>query len=119
MAYSKDLKLRAVAYVEEGHNMNQTAAVFKVHICTVIRWVEQYKKTGTVENKVRKPVHKKIDPEKLIVYVQEHPEAYLKEIAQQFGCCPAAVLRRLKKLGITRKKKYFLQGTRPRKSKGI
>ena len=44
MAYSQDLKLRAVAYVEEGHNMNQTAAVFKVHICTVIRWVEQYKK---------------------------------------------------------------------------
>lgn len=44
MAYSRDLKLRAVAYVEEGHNMNQTAAVFKVHISTVIRWVEQYKK---------------------------------------------------------------------------
>ena len=39
--------------------MNQTAAVFKVHISTVIRWVEQYKKTGDVKNKIRKPVNKK------------------------------------------------------------
>lgn len=112
MAYSKDLKLRAVGYVKEGHNMNQTAAIFKVHICTVIRWVKQYEKTGDVENKVRKPVNKKINPEQLIAYVQDHPDAYLKEIAQQFCCCPAAVLRRLRKLGITRKKKYLLQRTR-------
>lgn len=37
MAYSRDLKLKVVACEEEGHNMNQTAAVFKVCICTVIR----------------------------------------------------------------------------------
>lgn len=116
MAYSRDLKLRAVAYVEEGHNMNQTAAVFKVHISTVIRWVEQYKKTGDVKNKVRKPVNKKINPEELVAYVQEHPDAYLKEIAQKFGCCPAAVLRRLRKLGITRKKRVlFTRNKTPKK----
>ena len=116
MAYSRDLKLRAVAYVEEGHNMNQTAAVFKVHISTVIRWVEQYKKTGDVKNKIRKPVNKKINPQELETYVQEHPDAYLKEIAQHFGCCPAAVLRRLRKLGITRKKRVlFTRNKTPRK----
>jgi len=55
----------------------------------------------------------KTTPEELVAYVQEHAEAYLKELTQQFGCCPAAVLRRLRKFGITRKKEYFLQRTRP------
>ena len=49
------------------------------------------------------------------MYVQEHPDAYLKEIAQQFGCCPAAVLRRLNKLGITRKKSTFYKEQDPEK----
>lgn len=105
MAYSTDLKLRAIAYAEEGHTLAQTATVFKVHPWSINHWRKKYKATGTVENKVRRPVNKKIIPEKLIEYVKAHPDAYLKEIAEVFGCCPAAVLRRLRKLGITRKKR--------------
>ncbi len=104
MAYSNDLRLRVVEYVENGHTLAQAAELFKVHIGTVIAWRKRYRATGNVERKVRRPVNKKIIPEKLAEYVQEHPDAYLKEIAEVFGCCPSSVLKRLRKLGITRKK---------------
>ena len=55
--------------------------------------------------KVHRPVNKKIIPEKLIKYIEDHPDAYLKEIAEVFGCCQYSVLKRLRKLGITRKKR--------------
>ena len=85
--------------------MAQAAAVFKVNIDTFIGWKKRYRATSDVKIKVRCPVNKKIIPEKLIKYVEEHPDAYLKEIAEVFGCHPSSVLKRLRKLGITRKKR--------------
>ena len=63
--------------------------------------------TGSVERKVQRPINKKIIPEKLAEYVEAHPDAYLKEIAEVFGCYPSSVLKRLRKLDITRKKNIF------------
>ncbi|MEL3905766.1 MAG: hypothetical protein P1P65_01865 [Treponema sp.] len=53
---------------------------------------KKYKATGNVENKAHRPVNKKIIPEKRIEYVKAPPDTYLKEIAELFGCRPAAVL---------------------------
>ena len=93
MAYSKDLRFRVIEYVEDGHTLAQIAAVFKVHIGTVIAWCKRYRTTGTVERKLRRPVNKKIIPENLIKYVEEHPDAYLKEIVEVFGCCSSSMLK--------------------------
>ena len=54
--------------------------------------------------KIRCPVNKKIIPEELIEYVETHPDAYLKEIAEVFGCHPSSVLKRLRKLRFREKK---------------
>ena len=105
MAYDRDLRLRAIKYTEEGHTLAQAAAVFKVNIGTLIGWRKRYRATGDVKMKIRCPVNKKIIPEELIEYVEAHPDAYLKEIAEVFGCHPSSVLKRLRKLGITRKKR--------------
>ena len=105
MAYDRDLRLRAIKYTEEGHTSAQAAAVLKINISTIIAWKRRYEATGGVKIKVRCPVNKKIIPEKLIKYIEEHPDAYLKEIAEVFGCHPSSVLKRLRKLGITRKKR--------------
>ena len=59
------------------------------------------------------PVNKKIIPEELIEYVEAHPDAYLKEIAEVFGCHPSSVLKRLRKLGITRKKRVPFTKNKP------
>ena len=85
--------------------MAQAAAVFKVNIGTLIGWRKRYRATGDVKMKIRRLVNKKIIPEKLIEYVEEHPDAYLKEIAEVFGCHPSSVLKRLRTLGLTRKKR--------------
>ena len=119
MAYDRDLRLRAIKYTEEGHTLAQAAAVFKVNIGTLIGWRKRYRATGDVKMKIRCPVNKKIIPEKLIKYVEEHPDAYLKEIAEVFGCHPSSVLKQLRKLGITRKKEHLLQRTSPQTSRGV
>ena len=113
MAYDRDLRLRAIKYTEEGHTLAQAAAVFKVNIGTLIGWRKRYRATGDVKMKIRCPVNKKIIPEKLIKYVEEHPDAYLKEIAEVFGCHPSSVLKRLRKLGITRKKRVPFTKNKP------
>ena len=68
-----------------------------------------------MERKVWRHAYKKIIAEKLVEYVQEHPDAYLKEIAEVFGCCPSSVLKRLRKLGIMRKKEHFYNDQDPEK----
>ena len=51
LAYSTDLKLRVTSYVEEGHTLAQTAAIFnKVHPWSIIHWRKKYEATGNVEN---------------------------------------------------------------------
>ena len=56
---------------------------------------------------VKKPNRpfKKIDPDKLREYVEQHPDAYQKEIAREFGCAQSAVQKALKRLKIKRKKR--------------
>ena len=112
MAYDRDLRLRAIKYTEEGHTLAQAAAVFKVNIGTLIGWRKRYRATGDVKMKIRCPVNKKIIPEELIEYVEAPPDAYLKEVAEVFGCHPSSVLKRLRKLRLREKKEYILQRTR-------
>ena len=61
----------------------------------------------------------KIDPEKLRLYVKDNPDAYLREIADVFHCCPTAIRKALQRLKITRKKDDELQGTVSGEGRGI
>jgi transposase len=105
MAYDKKYKARVVEYRLEGHTIADTCKVFKVSSCTVKNWTNEYKAKGFFEKK--KPIRpfKKIDPEKLRQYIADHPDAYLQEIADVFGCVESAVRKALKRLNITRKKR--------------
>ena len=68
------------------------------------KWKSQLKESGTLAPKKRKETWRKIDPEKLRQFVAEHPDAYLREIAAEFGCAMFAVQKALKRLNISRKK---------------
>lgn len=74
---------------------------------TLARWIikEKEGKLEEIKNPVRKP--KKIYPDKLVKYINENTDAYLSEIAKEFNCSHVAVLKALKKLGITRKKRQL------------
>ncbi len=51
--------------------------------------------------------------------MEAHPDAYLKKIAEVFGCHPASVLKWLRKLGIARKKERVLQRASPQTRRGV
>ena len=113
MSYDIKFKQRAVEYQKEGHTYKETCKVFKISETTLTRWINKEKegKLGEVKIQFRKP--KKIHLDKLVKYINENPDAYLSEIAQEFNCTHVAVLKALRKLGITRKKDNFIQRAVP------
>jgi len=110
MSYDIELRRRAIAYWNDGHSKKETAEVFKVSHFTLQMWKSQLKETGTLESKKRKETWRKIDPARLIEYLEKYPDAYLKEMAEEFDCSDVAVLKALKRLKISRKKNYPIQG---------
>lgn len=115
MSKSKDLREAAVRYQKEGHTYEETAKVFGVVKSTVHRWVKQYEETGDLSDKPVKRGYKKINPEKLKTYVAEHPDDTQEEVALVFGCCPQAISKAYKRLGITRKKRRCVIKNRMKK----
>lgn len=108
MSYDIKYRERVIEYLNEGHIEKEAVAVFKVSTATIWKWKTKLKETGTLSPEKRQGHWRKIDPEKLIQYVKEHPEAYQHEIAEVFGVRLFAVQRALKRLKITRKKNYGL-----------
>ena len=49
--YSKDLRERAVAIVEDGESAREAARLLNIGAATAIRWIERWTSTGTVEAK--------------------------------------------------------------------
>ena len=107
MSYDIKFKQRVIEYREEGHTFKETCKVFKISETTLIRWINKEKegKLGEVKIRVRKP--KKICPEQLVKYIEQYPDAYLYEIAEEFNCSDVAIFKALKKLNITRKNRQL------------
>jgi transposase len=105
MAYSKDLRKKVIAYLLDGHTQREARDVFRISLTAINRWNQLYTKTGKLEDKKPQRTFKKLDPEKLKEYVKEHPDAYLQEIGDAFGCSDTAVMKAFRRLGITRKKR--------------
>ena len=104
MAYDEKYRRRAIEYMAEGHTYRATAATFRVSVTTLQGWETQLRESGSLAPKKRRETWRKIEPEKLRRYVEEHPDAYLREIAEVFGCRISAVEKALTRLKISRKK---------------
>ena len=115
MSYSTDYRKRTIEYREEGHTLEETHKGFKVSISTIRAWERQWKEKGTLTPAPVVRRYKKLDPEKLRTYVQEHPDAYPKEIAKEFGCCETAIRKAFERLHITRKKRRYITGSKTQK----
>ena len=111
MSYDSKYRRRALEYWEDGHNQRETAKVFNISTSTLQEWKSQLKNTGKLESKKRVETWRKIEPIKLREYVTEHPDAYLREIAEEFGCSDTAVMKALRRLKISRKKNHAVQGS--------
>ena len=105
MSYDIKYRLRAIDYWSETKSKRKTAEVFKVSTSTLQKWKSKLKENGTLTPKKRVETWRKIEPDKLKKYIEEKPDAYLREIADEFKCAISAVERALAKLKITRKKR--------------
>ena len=105
MSYSEDYRKRVIEYRNEGHTLKETGEVFDIAASTICRWNKRLKEEGTLKKRAGRRPFKKIDPDKLIAYIQANPDAYLREMAFEFNCCKSAMSKALKRLKITRKKR--------------
>ena len=115
MSYSKDFRKRTIEYRQAGHTLEETHQVFKVSISAIRKWEQLLEETGDLEKKELHRVFRKIDPEKLKMYVEEHPDAYQSEMAKAFGCSESGIRDALARYKITRKKRQHATGNRIRK----
>jgi len=115
MAYSEDYRKRAIEYKDSGHTFGELWEAFKIPPRTYYDW-KQKSADGYYDRKVKRQRRRKIDREKLRQAVAEKPDAYLRELAQQFSCTATAVFYMLGKLGISLKKKPSPTARGPRGS---
>jgi transposase len=112
--YSQDLRTRVIDTVERGDgSLRQIAQRFLVSLSFVVRLRRHYRTTGSLEPKPhgggRLPALSPAQLERLAALIRKKPDATLDELRQRLGvdCSTMAIVRALKKLKITRKKKIL------------
>ena len=115
-ARSLDLRKRAIAYLNAGYTQRETAEHFAISQSSVKRWVRLLRTTGTLKVTPTPRSPHKLFLEPLKEYLDAHPDAFYREIAEQFHCSTYAVCKAVHKLGYTRKKnKRFIANGMNRK----
>jgi transposase len=112
--YSQDLRKRVIDTIERGDgSLRQIAQRFLVSLSFVVRLLRHYRTTGSLEPKPhgggRQPALSPAQLERLAALIGKKPDATLEELRQSLGveCSTMAIVRALKKLKITRKKKVL------------
>lgn len=98
MTYGIDFRERVVSYVQSGHTRKETCALFGISPNTLPLWEKQLEKEGHLNRKPRSCNPRKLPLDRLEHYVEEHPDAFLREIAEHFNCSIPFVWAALKKV---------------------
>ena len=105
MAYSIDFRKKVLAYYEQTGSITEASHVFQISRNTIYGWLKLKEKTGELNHQVKGTKTRKVDRDRLKNYLTDNPDAYLTEIASEFGCHPTTIHYALKAMGYTRKKR--------------
>ncbi len=105
MVYSLDLRKKALKYIENGASLPETSRVFGVTTRTLSNWLQRQKQQDLAP-KMHGSNPSKINNEKLKKYIEDHPDHYLREIAEAFSTSLQAIFYACKRLKITLKKRH-------------
>ncbi|HEK9107234.1 TPA: helix-turn-helix domain-containing protein [Streptococcus equi subsp. zooepidemicus] len=105
MSYGTDFRQRVIAYVKEGHSKKEACNLFGISTNTLYLWEKQLEEKGHLNCKTRVRSPRKLPLDQLEAYVTQHPDAFLREIAEYFNCRISSVWSALNKLDITLKKR--------------
>ncbi len=106
--YSEDLRIRVVLTYRSGVGASEVAEQFGVSIPCVYRWDKILQETGEVHPLYK--VHDRsviTDDEAFLTFVKVHTHSTLAQMAAAWegGVSVFVISRKLKKLGVTRKKR--------------
>ena len=109
MAYGIDLRKRVIAFYEQGHTREERSKVFNVGTATIQRRLSLLSEAGSLEKRPLNRSAPTFPSKKLEYYMEEHPDALLKDIAQHFGGSTTGAFHALNREKITYKKRDFLR----------
>lgn len=104
MAYSIDLRKRALEYIQNGGSKEEAATIFGVCLKTIWNWIKRAK-DGHLGPTVKEVKPRKIDNQQLLQFLKDNPDAYLREIAEEFNVSIPAVYYACNRLRVTLKKR--------------
>lgn len=105
MAYSVDMRKRALELLEEGHSLRSVEAMLGVHNRTLSNWKKRSAEGRLAATYPRSRGAYRIDDEALKAHLKTHPDAYLEELAEVAGGTAQGIRDAMKRLGISRKKR--------------
>ena len=103
-------------FVKAGHTQEETRVVFKVGTTTIKRWMSLLTETGSLEGKELERSPRVYESEKLNAYIEENPNALLKDVAQEFKGSISGAFYALEREKITIKKKRYITENETRQS---
>ncbi len=104
MTYSLDLRNKALKFIENGGTWLSASQTFGVAIRTLAHWLRR-KRQNNLSPKARQTGSYKIDETRLKDYIAKNPDAYLREISEEFGTTIPAVFYACRRGKITLKKR--------------
>ena len=106
MAYSLDMRQRALDLLEEGKSKTEISRMLGASRTSILRWEKRASRGELAAIYPKKRGGFRVDDEKLKAYVAKNPDAYQAEIAEAIGAQENTVCRALKRLKISRKKRH-------------
>jgi transposase len=116
MTYSLGLRKKALEYPDTVGNRQKVVEAFNISLRTLERWIHR-RGENCLSAKQRQSFPSKIDYQRLRFFVREHPDAYVREIAEKFGTNLQAGFYACKRLKISIKKPLTKRGEMRQKDK--
>ena len=111
MTYSADFRAQVIKSVkQQGMSIRHASAFYDSSKATLQNWL----KDPSIKLTRNKPPSK-IPNEALLKDVEQHPDDYLYERAQRFGCSKSGIEAALKRLGVSQKKDLGASKSLPHK----
>ena len=104
MTYSLDLRKKALKYLNKTGDRKKVVEAFGITLRTLVHWMRR-EREGCPPSKPRRSAPSLIDTQKLQDFVEKHPDAYLREIAEEFGSTPQGIFYACRRLKISLKKR--------------
>jgi transposase len=104
MAYSKDLRERALQAVRNGQSKAAVSRMFGLGENTIRNWEKLEEQTGSLDKKPLVRTSRKINRIKLLNWYKKNPLATNEETAIEFNCSVSGIRSAKEVLKITRKK---------------